>query len=539
MLEIKNAFSKWMVRWRGRNRIPTSHAWYLENARIHNGSFTNKKWARKTYTFWDFVQAIHRYDFENKLLVIAWWSLYANTTLIWAVWWHTGTDAYTMIQHGDFVIIYSWQEEPWIYHKTHWLYRTDDAWWYQSWVWIQPLWLTDGSTVQVPDPQFGTSLTWFTIMAGTNTVTKKVLYISHPVTPSEPYRCYDYSIPSGWQDYDVWENRYMESTIIWLVTAGENVYVFCENSIEIIGRNTAVTTAWITSLSSQKIWVTSRLAYHNLACAVWDKVFFFTKAKKIMTINYTPGIEKPQIDENFSDEISDRLDLNIDSVQDYWFAYYDEQEEQVEFHLRSNDAWDAPDVVVIRDLKTMSRLLDKDMAFQYLCRWGSDWETTYAAQDEFVYIDNSTATGYENAYDDQAWVRQAITAKWHTTNIAMGNPWAEKMFQWFIVAWAISPNADLVIKCYIDWVLQFTKTIQQSDIASSESSAKDTWDPWTYSSTDTLEPFEYVADQGMLRKKWKRIRISIECSENNARFYVDTLYIDAVATGNFELNDKF
>jgi hypothetical protein len=43
----------------------------------------------------------------------------------------------------------------------------------------------------------------------------------------------------------------------------------------------------------------------------------------------------------------------------------------------------------------------------------------------------------------------------------------------------------------------------------------------------------------MLRKKGKRIRIKVTAQTGGMEFYLDSLAIDAVATGEFELNDKF
>lgn len=543
MQRIENAFTKWMVRWSGRNRIPAQFAWYLQNVRIKNDALTTKSWARKLYTYPDLVQAICRYEKTDKLLVIANWELYANgnkqATINGSRNWD---DEWNMVAHGDFVLIFNGIEQTRVYHVDHGLYRTDNSSGYEAGAWIQPPALQDDnawSSVITPKPLVGARITWFSIYAGNDSVTKKVLYISHPVTPAEPYKAFDFSIPTGGQEYDIGENRYMSSDILWLESTVDNVYVFCRSNIEILGRKTVLTTWGITSLSSQRIGEWSSLAYHQLSCSVGDKVFFFTKTKKIMAISYTQGIENPQLDEHFSEPINDRLRLNISNNYIRTFAYYDEKEEQIEFHLKTDFAWDTPDIVVIYSLKYDSWLIDKDFAFSYLCKWWQNLDETYAAHDKYVYIDNRDGDNYYNWTENTAGTIQGIEAKYHTTNIAMGNEWAEKLFRWFIIAGSMNSLWEIIIRCFIDGDIQFSKTITRNDLPNSESSAVDTGDPKNYETTDTLYPFEYVVDQWKLRKKWKRIRLSIESSKAWCKFSIDTLFIDAVPTGNYELNDKF
>lgn len=545
MIRIQNAFSKWMIVWKGRNNLPTDHAWYLENVRIKNWWIMNKKWAKRLVDAWWYIQAIFWYDLTNSLYYIRNSVLYkypsnAYSSLFITAWDRlTWTNPRTVIQYWDFVLLLNWKSHMRVFHENHWIYRVDNASWYQSWSSILPLWISDWVWVRMPDPIIWWKITWFTFIAGNNSVTKNILYISHPITTAEPFKCYDFSIPGGWQEYDVWENRYMDSEIQWMVSTGENLYVFCKNSIEVLWRSTVSVVWWIATLSTLKIWNSAELATPRLVVAVGDQVFYYTKTKKICTINYTPGIDDPEIDLHFSDEINDRLFLNIDFFQRTAYAYHDKKESLVEFHLNSVFSdWDTPDVVIIRDLKNRTRLMDRDIGFQMLCSGWDDWDQTYWTHWNFIYEDNVDLSQH-NRYQTTEWVQEWIEAKYHTTNIALWNENQEKLFQWFSIAWWMTISNQIVVRCFIDWRLEFTKNILWSEIANTELSAIDTWDPRNYNSIDRLFPFEYVADQGMLRKKGKRIRISVECSEPEQQFYVDTLFIDAVPTWNFELNDKF
>jgi hypothetical protein len=54
-----------------------------------------------------------------------------------------------------------------------------------------------------------------------------------------------------------------------------------------------------------------------------------------------------------------------------------------------------------------------------------------------------------------------------------------------------------------------------------------------------LMPFDYVADQGKIRKKWKRIRLQIIANTVWNNFCLNNLAFNAEAIGKFELSDRF
>lgn len=545
MIEIKWAFSTWMKRGRGINRIPPSSAWFMRNMRIKNWAVVQKQgtdyiWsAPSSYT----IQALLRYKLDSTLLAVANWTLYIDAhtgswTSVWSVWWFT--TPYSMFQYGDFVLILSGRDHMYIYHDLYGLYK-HWAWWatFENLPAVLPPAMDDGiSSIVQAYPLMGCAITGFTIIAGNNSVTKKAIFISKPVKPDAPRLCYDFDT-SAWQDYDIWENRYMDSEVLALAPSMGNVFIFCEESIEIMGRETAQVSWSIVSLSTRKIWQADQIASKNLHATVWDKVFFFTKSKQIKTINYAPWIENPEIG-TISDDIQDRLDLNIDSDQDNAFAYYDRQEEHIEFHLIRD--WGSsstmPDVVICFDLNTQSRYMDDDIWFSQIIRGWSSGTRTYASNAQYLYIDNAGDT-WNNRRQDNTSTSIAINAEYNTPNISL---WTvnEKLFQGFIITWGIDQSASLEVKCYIDGTLIFTKTIIDNDIPTSEKSVVDTWDPTVYVTSQKIFPFQYVVDQWMLRQKGKRIRIQVKCTSTSAnKFFFDGLFIDAVATGNYELSDKF
>ena len=172
-----------------------------------------------------------------------------------------------------------------------------------------------------------------------------------------------------------------------------------------------------------------------------------------------------------------------------------------------------------------------------MARWWHNGLRMYAGDFSTgqVYLDHI------DRYDETSWGYQEATPfEYDTPNISLGNPAKEKQFRWFTLCGAMNANTTLVITCYIDGREEFVKTITRNDIYPTELQAIAIgWDEDSNAGQIKFHPFEYVADQGMLRKKWKRIRIKITAERIGQEFYLDTLAIDAEATGNYELNDKF
>lgn len=530
-----------MMRGRGINKIPPFYAWFMRNMRIKDGVVVQKQWSDFLFTAGAEIQAMLRYPLQNRLLFVAWGSLYHGTssaTLIWAV--GSYTSEYTMFAYGDYVLILNGKEPIRIYHSLYGLYRSDSGAWYQGGAWVQPPGLNDGiSSIVAPNALIGTKITGFTLIAWNNSVTKKTVYISKPITPDTPYNCFNFSITAG-QDYDIWENRYMDSNILAMASTNDNAYIFTEESIEVLGRDTVSVSWGIATLSSRKIAWSDQIANRNLVAVVWEKAFFVTKSKKIMAINYTQWLEFPLLDTELSASINDWLQLNMDNSQDKAFAYYDKQENHVEFHLVKEwgTSSTVPDLVVIYDLKSQSFYPDDDIGFQCLIRGWTSGNTTYCANGASIYIDNAWTT-WDNRRQDTSSNTVAINAQYNTPNIALGTA-EEKLFRWFIVRGGIDQNCSMQFDCYIDWTLEFTKTIIDNNIPTAQKEVVNTWDPTSYATSQKIYPFEMVCDQGMLRKKGKRIRIQITCTSTSInKFFLDELRIDALGTGNYELSDKF
>lgn len=548
MIQIKNAFSKWMMRWRGINKIPPFYAWFVRNMRIKDGVMTQKTWSvwyAPTPSARN-VQAMIWYDLTSQLLCVAWWYLYrsAHTTsrvLIWSVWAYT--TPYTMFSYWDFVLILNWIDHMYIYHNLYWLYQ-QWTWWFNNAVWVRPPQMNDWvSSIVEAYPLIGNKITWFSIVAWNNSVSKKVLFISKPVTPDAPWRCYDFWLWT-WQDYDIWENRYMSSEILAIAPAMWNIYIFCRDSIEVMWRGTAETASSIVTLSTQVISEWDQIQWMNMFVAVDDIVFFWTKDHRIRTINYAPWLTNPVIG-TISDPIDDWIKMNVKSSwrENLWFWVSHKWNQQVEFHFTSiNASTNYPDKVIIWDLKSQSWILDDDIAFNYCAYWQEERDVLYCANNTSVYaIWMKYDLTYQNRRKNSSANTVAIQAQYNTPNISLWTS-EEKLFRWFTITWWIDTSCEITFDCYIDWTLVFTKTITDNDIPTAQKEAVKTWDPTSYSNSQKFYPFEMVCDQSMLRIKGKRIRIQITCSSSSnsvGQFYLDWLWIDALGTWNYELSDKF
>lgn len=552
LIGIQWAFTKGMIDAKGRNKIPAYFAGYVRNARIRNWSITNRLWPRTRWNLWDApIRQLHRND--GELLGIAWGILYKLYPYPVQVFGTVGTPTqqYTMFSQGKYTIILNGTDAPRVYSRAIGLFNSAVNWWWpNSWPNSLPYGNSWDPWLQNPEPLIGASITWFTLIAGNQSSNNHILYISKPVLPETPENAYNRSqtaTASGvtWQiedqqSYDIWRNRHMTSEILGMVSNLDNVYVFCRESIEMISRNNVETFWSYYNLATIPIGDGDQLAGIHSACVAGQKVFFLTKSLHIKTIWYAEWKAYPLIgdlSDRQGQEIREFMRQNVDDDQRHAVAFFNKEQNTIEFHMRSNDSNYENDITLIYDLVHDTFLVDNNKSYSCMARWGHDglrmytWDFTTGQ----VYLD------YIDRYDEvSGWFQQATPFEYDTPNISLGNPAKEKQFRWFTLCGAMNANTTLVITCYIDGREEFVKTISRNDIYPTELQALAIW--WDEDSLPgqiKFHPFEYVADQGMLRKKGKRIRIKITAERIGQEFYLDSLWINAVATGNFELNDKF
>lgn len=551
LIEIDGAFSKGIIDAKGRNKIPAYFSGYVRNARIRNEAITNRRWPLSITSLWDTpIRQLHWNDTE--LLAIAWWLLYRITpwpaAAIWVV--GTATQQYQMISQGKYTIILTGTSAPFVYSRATWLFASDvTGAGPNSWPNTLPYGNTADPGIQNPQPLIWASITGFTFIAGNQTSNNHILYISKPVLPEVPENSYNWSqivsSINGWQlddqqSYDVGRNRHMTSEILALANNLENVYIFCRESIEMISRNNVETFGSYINLATIPIGDGDQIAGVDSACTAGDKVFFITNSLQIKTIWYESWVAYPIIG-NLSDrkgqEIRQFMRENLDDDQSHSVAFFNKEQNIIEFHMRSRDSNYENDITLIYDLVHQTFLVDNNKKYSCMTRWGSAGLRLYA----WDFLTGQIYLDYSETSDDlSGGANEPTPFERNSPNIALGNPAKEKQFRGFTLSWAMNSNTTIVITCYIDGREEFTKTIDHDDIYPTEDQAGNIW--WSDDGQGWLssfQPFEYVADQWMLRKKGKRIRIKVTAQTGGMEFYLDSLAIDAVATGEFELNDKF
>ena len=551
MIDIQWAFTKGMIDAKGRNKIPAYFAGYVRNARIRNGSITNRFWPRTFWNLWDTpIRQLHRND--GELLAIAWGILYKLVPWPVAVRGTVGTatQQYTMISQGKYTLILNGTDAPRVYSRSTGLFNSAvTGAWPNSWPNTLPYGNSWDPWLQNPEPLIGASITGFTFIAGNQSSNNHILYISKPVLPETPENAYNRSLTatggtwgslSDQEAYDVGRNRHMTSEILAMTSNLDNVYIFCRESIEMISRNNVETFGSYYNLATIPIGDGDQIAWVHASCVAGQKVFFFTKSLHVKTIWYAEWKAYPLIgdlSDRQGQEIREFMRQNLDDDQSKSFAFFNKEQNTIEFHLRSNESNGKNDITLIYDLVHDTFVVDNNKEYSCATRWGNNGLRMYAGD----YTTGQVYLDYIDKFDEISWWFQEPTPfEYNTPNIALWNPAIEKQFRWFTLCWAMNANTTLEITCYIDGREEFTKTITRNDIYPTEIQAITIgWDEDFNAGTNKFHPFEYVADQGMLRKKGKRIRIKIKAERSWQEFYLDSLAIDAVATGWYELNDKF
>jgi hypothetical protein len=252
-------------------------------------------------------------------------------------------------------------------------------------------------------------------------------------------------------------------------------------------------------------------------------------------------------------DISKRIEDNIGKDQRRPFAFYNNAEQTIEFHLGTKieiEGSNPPDyttngvnnIVLIYDLHNQSFLVDDNKSFNCADFAYISWE------DAEVYagsaINNRLYHMVERYYDTDGTpsliTTTPIKSEYDTPNICLGNPSDLKFFRWINFSGMMNKFTRFDITVYIDGKQEFHKIITWEDIANSERLALNVgWPDKDQMKEMNLMPFDYVADQWKIRKKGKRIRLQIIANTVGNNFCLNNLAFNAEAIGKFELNDKF
>lgn len=539
-IPIKWAFTKWMIDDKGRNKIPAYFSGYIRNARIQNGSITVRKGRKYVIK--------HRWPVRNIIrggkewYVVDWnMDLFRSTDLISRtnigyVWPATTSGEVNFISYWEYLIILN-GNTPYYYK-----YGTGSAI-------VVP---NANLTMTAPSPNLSNPIIWtqftgFTFVAGGTASTENILYISKPILMDSPQNSFNWSTAAG-ATGAMWGNRVFTSRILGMVANYNNLYVFCEKTIEVISRSSISADNYGNNVTySTPIGDWDILASHRSVVIASQKVFYLTKNLEIKCIWYTPWITDPQIGELSHREwqgirlfMQDQLDFD----QSKAYGYYNKRDNTIAWYLKSKgSAYN--NICIIYDLVNDSFLVDELLSrFEYyicIAQWWQDGRKILGGNSNGdVYSEQHEENWVGYYRDDLSEIGSTpIRFEYNTPNISMWEPRAEKLFSWVATAWAMNTSTILNKSVYVDWQLQFQKQFTYNSIKNSEKKLLNIGGVDRTSWLQQYNPFHYVADQWMLRKKGKTIRVQYLCQTNDSDFYLDWLSINAEATGNVELNDKY
>jgi hypothetical protein len=146
-------------------------------------------------------------------------------------------------------------------------------------------WVYDGTTltqiINVPDENciIGVPYTGFTIIAGNKATSNNTIYFSRPVTTANPEYAYDWTGTGS-------EKRDMKSRVLGMTAGLNNLYIFCQDSIEYVNKD-SLSSVWGTfSFFSSPIGQWDQILNRNMCITANDKWFYMTKNFTIKSVNY-------------------------------------------------------------------------------------------------------------------------------------------------------------------------------------------------------------------------------------------------------------
>jgi len=514
-IPIEKRGEKLLISSTSRNKTPTEFLSISENARIKDSTITKRRgqkvvvtssiWTENKWITYNKDLFVAANSLLNKVDLTAW-----TLTSIGSIWVDTIVN---FINYWKYIVILTWSGKPYVYDGT-------------------TLTLTTTTAPDV-DPIIWERFTGFTFIVWNTTDKENVLYISRPILEASQERCYD------WIGTDS-ETITFDSKILWLVATLNQLFIFTENRIEYVGKNSLQTIWGVASLISTPIGDGWQLASYRSVVSAGNKVFYLTKNKTINTLNYASWTIDPEIwvltDEPVF-KITKYLD-NLDDDQSTSFGFFDEWTKTIHWFLKK--IWSLyNDTVLIYDIENATRTTDTKRFYNDAIAYNNK---VYAGSSI-----NSNVIQDGIGLDDD-W--QAIEFKIEDTDISL---WTivEKLFQWWETSWWVNKLATINITTYIDDVARAVGIIDWDDYFVAASWISALWSIWWttvwwtaigWLQSDNLEniaQFDKILNHSWLYARGKRIRRRFEENTIGSDFYLDLYTIYADVTGNIELSDLF
>lgn len=299
------------------------------------------------------------------------------------------------------------------------------------------------------------------------------------------------------------DDLYFKSKIMWLAAIREQLFVFTEDTIEILGEGQSGDVLTITSVP---IAWSNQPVNPRMVVKADDIVFFWTKENQMKSLNYMQGVTETVVG-----DISHRQNLSIkdfidtlDEDQSTSFWYYNRTEKTVHWHLKQK--WEPmPNIVLVYDVNTDSFFIDTNKYFRCV----AEHNNKYYAGSSFgtiIYEDNNWPT------DD--WV--AIEWQRKTALLSVGSPDYRKEFRQVNIYWEKNDDVDIMVSVLVDWQTAFNGTIQASGGSISWVASDSLWNDMVAFETEKwgLKPFEYVITRGNMRARGKNIQVVFSGTSN-------------------------
>ena len=456
-VDIDKAFSKGFIGGYNQISVPAQYSTYLRNCRIENESIIMRDWFRwytsmwllwkyrKLKNVWGQLYAIVNRILSGQKQIKLYHLLPSNYFNAWTVWNSsivTDKDDIDIVAVWDMAIVLAKGRRP--QYSINWQTAQQindsemvniDGWtavdenfsscmgaFYSGHVFINEIQEKDRT---ITDPNTGVVTTW-TDYNKTNRVI--VSHVANMDTTDRRKNARNFSAQRDADDLEIPYKIVCPTTVTGIIGTMQNLYIFCEDSIQYLDQSILQEYATNKTLRSVPIANGYELNNHHLATAAWNFVFFFSRDKHIRSIGYTSGIYDPQIADLTDTEfwIQRWINDNIWDDQSEGFAFFNKVDQTVEFHLTSKKAESynqynqklfVNDITLIRDLQHQSRLIDTGKYF--------------GAMENFNRPRTATGT-------DQQWNMPSVAEQTWVAKVVAGGTWylgyrpTDQNLQWTI-----------------------------------------------------------------------------------------------------------
>ena len=318
-------------------------------------------------------------------------------------------------------------------------------------------------------------------------------------------RAWNRETPANILNFDDYgsDDLYFKSKIMWLAAIREQLFVFTEDTIEILGEGES---GGILTITSVPIAWSNQPVNPRMVVKADDIVFFWTKENQMKSLNYMQGVTETVVG-----DISHRQNLSIkdfidtlDEDQSTSFGYYNRNEKTVHRHLKQK--WEPmPNIVLVYDVNTDSFFIDTNKYFRCV----AEHNNKYYAGSSFGTI----------IYEDNNWpTDDGVVIEWQrkTALLSVGSPDYRKEFRQVNIYGEKDDDVDIMVTVLVDWQTAFNWTIAASGWWISWLASIGTWESMVAFETQWwgLKPFEYVITRGNMRARGKNMQIVFSGTSN-------------------------